>query len=143
MGKQLILPVIILIGLFSCTGQKKLDQVIEIIAEVENEYAPDSRTAIFNVNPENTNPINLSGETNMNDAKSQLLSRIQAAKIPIKDDIILLPDESVGNKKFALINISVAPLRTFPKHSAELATQAILGTPVNVLKKSNPYKSGL
>ncbi len=139
MGKQLIIPVIILIGLFSCNGQKKLDQVIEIIAELENEYAPDHRTAIFNVKPENTIPINLSGETNINDAKSQLLSRIQAAEIPIKDDILLLPDKSIGDNKFAIVNVSVANLRSDPRHSAELATQAILGTPVKVLKKENGW----
>ncbi len=139
MRKQLILKVFILVGLFSCNGQKKLDHVIEIIAEVENEFAPDSRTAIFDIKPENFNPITLAGETNLVAAKSSLFDRFKSNQISVVDKIVILPDESVGSKKYALINISVAPLRTSPKHSAELATQAILGTPVNVLKKENGW----
>ena len=39
----------------------------------------------------------------------------------------------------ALVNISVANLRSKPKHSAELATQATLGTPLKVLKKQDDW----
>lgn len=139
MGKHLILSIIILIGIFSCENKKQLSEIQDIINEIKNKYAPDSRTAIFKINPENTNPIILSGETNIEEAKLLLLSRIQEAEIPIKDDILLLPDKSIGKKKFAIVNVSVANLRANPKHSAELATQTILGTPVKVLKNKSGW----
>ena len=139
MGKQLILIIIILIGIFSCDNKNQLSEIQDIITEVESEYAPDSRTAIFNIKPENTKPIIISGETNIEDAKLSLISRIQETDIPIKDNILLLPDKSISDKKFAIVNVSVANLRSNPKHSAELANQAILGTPVKVLKKKSGW----
>ena len=139
MGKQLILSAIILIGLFSCSNKSQLSEIHDIISEIENEYAPDHRTAIFNIETENTKPIILKGETNIEEAKSSLLSRIQAIEIPIKDSISLLPDKRIGDKIFAVVNVSVANLRVNPKHSAELATQVILGTPVKVLKNNGGW----
>jgi gamma-D-glutamyl-L-lysine dipeptidyl-peptidase len=40
---------------------------------------------------------------------------------------------------FGLINLSVANLRTEPNHAAELATQALLGTPVKILQFKNGW----
>ncbi len=48
--------------------------------------------------------------------------------------VSLLPDKSVGNHPYAVVNNSVANIRSAPRHSAELATQAILGTGLKVLK---------
>ena len=52
---------------------------------------------------------------------------------------IFLPDSTLGTKKFGIINLSVANIRSEPKHPAELATQAMLGTCVNVLKEENGW----
>src|SRR5690606_36011353 len=49
--------------------------------------------------------------------------------------IKLLPDANLNGKVKGVINLSVANLRTKPSHSAEMATQTLLGTPVDVLKK--------
>ncbi|MBK6284522.1 MAG: SH3 domain-containing protein [Draconibacterium sp.] len=57
----------------------------------------------------------------------------------VDDNINLLPDSTVGNNNFGLINLSVANLRSQPNHSAELATQALMGTPVKILKKENGW----
>lgn len=130
---------LILIGIFSCENNNKTKEIQKIIDEVKIEYAPDSRTAIFNIKTENAKTVILSGETNDKEAKESLMNRIQKAKLSVKDEIVLLPDESVGNKLLAIVNVSVANLRTAPKHSAELATQALLGTPVNLLKKESGW----
>jgi cell wall-associated NlpC family hydrolase len=50
-----------------------------------------------------------------------------------------LPGETLGKEKHGIINVSVANLRSLPKHSAELVTQAILGTPVALLKKTDGW----
>ncbi|MDA3859656.1 MAG: SH3 domain-containing C40 family peptidase, partial [Melioribacteraceae bacterium] len=50
-----------------------------------------------------------------------------------------LPTEKLKGKTLGLIDVSVANLRTKPKHSAELVTQAILGTPVKVFKKKDGF----
>lgn len=139
MGRIAIYYLIILIGIFSCSNQKQYSKIQDIVDEVEIEYAPDNRTVIFNINVQKTKPIVLAGETNSEEAKSKLLGLIQSAELSIVNEIVILPDESVGDKKFAIINVSVANLRFEPKHSAELVSQAILGTPVKVLKKKDGW----
>ncbi|WP_273445066.1 C40 family peptidase [Neolewinella agarilytica] len=51
----------------------------------------------------------------------------------IENKVRLLPDAAVGNKTVGIIKVSVANLRSEPGHSQELATQALLGTPIEVL----------
>jgi hypothetical protein len=52
----------------------------------------------------------------------------------------LLPAKDLGDKTFGVINLSVADIRTEGEFSAEMATQAILGTPVRVLQKDGWYR---
>ncbi|MCD6346183.1 MAG: C40 family peptidase, partial [Bacteroidales bacterium] len=59
--------------------------------------------------------------------------------ITYKDSINMLPDESVGIHSWGLVTLSVANLRTQARHSSEMATQAIMGTPVKVFKESGGW----
>lgn len=138
MDRIKLLQLFILIGIFSCSIDKKTI-VDDKIDEIKQNYAPDARVAIFNINASDDNPINLTGETNLYAAKEELISALTKLNIEIEDQIKILPDESIDNKKFALINVSVANLRGKPTHSAELVTQALLGTPVNILKENNGW----
>ena len=110
-----------------------------MINDVRHLYAPDTRTAIFNIECENSEPIILQGETNLPQAKSTLLKKLDSAEIRYQDEIYILPKSSLGEDTLALINVSVANLRSQPKHSAELVTQALLGTPLKVYKKSGSW----
>ncbi len=121
------------ISIFSCSGNKKLELIQECIYEVKTEFAPDKRTALFEIKVEKNGAWMLKGETNLPLAKAALIKKIEQSGIHVMDDIIVLPKDNV-HKKYAIINVSVANLRADPSHSAELATQALLGTPVNVLK---------
>lgn len=44
-------------------------------------------------------------------------------------------DSSVYRKDYGIVNLSVANLRTKPSHTAEMATQLLLGTQVDILQK--------
>ncbi len=138
MGRIRLFQIIILIGILSCSDQKK-EIALSLITEIRKEYAPDRRTAIFEIELENKKTLVIRGETSLPDAKDILLDRLNFMGIDVQTDIIVLPGEEVGEEKFALINVSVANLRSHPAHSAELVTQALLGTPVNVLKKNNGW----
>ena len=130
MNKLLLYLPLALLG-FSCT--ENTQKIQGIVDQVQAEFAPDKRTALFQVEAKSGNPVILHGETNLPAAKDALLSRLKLHQIAIIDSIAVLPDER-EEKPFALINVSVANLRSAPQHSAELATQALLGTPVLVLK---------
>ena len=116
-----------------------MEGIQKTILDIKNKYAPDKRVAIFDVKVEQIeNNFLLSGETTELDAKQELLEKLNSLN-NVEDKITTLPSEKLKNKTLGLIDVSAANLRGKPKHSAELVTQAILGTPVKVLKKRNGF----
>ncbi len=113
-----------------------MEKIQTLVNLVKEKYAPDKRTALFDVKLESENNQELlRGETNVKEAKNDLISLLNKADIKVKDDINILPDSKLGNKIFGLIDISVATLRTHPKQQAELSTQALLGCSIKILKR--------
>ncbi len=114
--------------------------LLEQIQEVQSTYAPDKRTALFDISVVDAQDIFvLRGESNLPDAVETLKAKLTAENIGFKDEINILPAPELKARTQGLINLSVANLRSNPKHSAELATQATLGTPVKVLKKKEGW----
>ena len=81
----------------------------------------------------------LKGESNLPDAVNALKEKLNAEGISFTDSIQLLPSADVEGKTNGLIKISVANLRGEGKHSAELVTQATMGTPVKILKNNEGW----
>lgn len=112
----------------------------EIIAEVKKQFAPDKRVALFDIEAASRNgEILLLGEADNPEAVTHLKTQLDEKNIKYTDSIRMLPDDSVKEGAVALVKISVANLRSNPAHSAELATQATLGTPLRVLKKQDTW----
>ncbi len=110
------------------------------LAEIKAEYAPDKRVALFDVTAiKNTDEYILKGESNLPDAVKALKTRLATDSIAFVDSIQVLPADYLGKKTKAIINISVANLRSNPSHSSELATQSTLGTIVKVYKKEDDW----
>ncbi|HHH54735.1 MAG TPA: glycoside hydrolase [Bacteroidetes bacterium] len=137
------LIIIFLSGLYSCATSKKLQSKYDDdIVKIKKEFAPDSRVALFDISPvvmEKGKKIVLKGETNLDQAKKSLIRRIEGRGVFVIDSIRLLPQKELGNSTFGVVRLSVCNIRTSPKHSAELATQSILGTPVSILKKKTGW----
>jgi len=139
MGRLNILFILILIGIYSCESNRNEEEILSIIENVKSERVPDKRTAIFDIHIDRSGPIALSGETDLPQAKDRLLDLLSSDGYEIEDNIKVLPDLELGERKFGLINVSVANLRAEPRHSSELVTQALLGTPVKLLKKEKGW----
>lgn len=129
--------------LVSCTSSRTATtpstdiSMIQVhIETIREQFAPDKRTALFHVELQDNT---LSGETNIPAAKTALLNRLQSEGISFTDAIQVLPEAELEGKHYAVVTISVANLRTNPKHAAELATQATLGTPLKVWKKQGSW----
>lgn len=121
--------------LTACAKMEDQRKLLAQIHQVHSEYAPDKRTALFDITVvDATDAFVLVGESDQPEAVEALKAKLKSDNISFKDEIEILPSKSLNGKTDALINISVANLRSQPKHSAELATQATLGTPVKVLK---------
>ncbi len=110
------------------------------LAEIKAEYAPDQRVALFDVTAIKDNEeYILKGETNLPGAVKALKTRLATDSIAFVDSIQVLPADYLGKKTKAIINISVANLRSNHSHSSELATQATLGTIVKVYKQEDNW----
>jgi len=119
---------------------KNMSKYESILAEVKQKFAPDKRVALFDVSTEIENEkVILTGETNLPDAKNELLSKLTESKIVYEDRIILLPAGDLKDKVTGVINLSVANIRSKPDHAAEMLTQSLLGTVVNVFKKNGGW----
>ena len=125
----------------SCTeAPKEAGFLTSAIQEIRAEFAPDKRVVLFDISVEKKGTsLILKGESNRADAVIALKEKLSSKKIDFTDSIQILPSAALEGNTQAVVNISVANLRSKPKHSAELATQATLGTPVKVLKKEGGW----
>jgi len=130
------------LSLFSqgCFNSNNTESANQLISAIKDELVPDSRVALFDIEAvSNQNSIILYGETTLAIEKKILLDSLSGRNIEFKDSIRVLPDNSLDNRTYALVNNSAANLRSEPKHSAQLATQALMGMPLKVLKKQGGW----
>lgn len=108
---------------------------------IADRWVPDTREGICDVRVKQgkDRSIILKGETMFAGAKEEMLAIAGRYKSGVSDSILLLPD-TVNNPFWqGLITLSVANLRIQPDHTAEMVSQAILGTPVLVLKRKDSW----
>lgn len=133
-----IVPVLtfaVLLMAISCIKKEDFGKLNEINERIQKQFAPDKRVAIYDIELiQDANSIRLVGETDQPDALSLLEKELEPFNMTVKNEVAVLPDASVGNQPYAVVNNSVANIRSAPKHSGELATQAVLGTGLKVLK---------
>lgn len=133
----LTLPIVFL----SCNNNSILVSGLEGVSKnIKEKYAQDKRVAIFDVLVDyKADTILVSGETNLPKAHQKLIDSLRSLDAYFKDNIRILPDSAIGNKKYAVAKNSVINIRSAPKHSAELGTQALLGMYLNVLDKKGDF----
>ncbi len=125
---------------FGCTNQGDVRLAKQSFQEIKDEFVPDSRVALFDAKIESVSgTVLLTGETSLSDAKASFLAKLDEQGITYSDNINVLPSVELGEEIYALVNNSVSNLRSEPKHSSQLATQAILGMPLKVLKKDSGW----
>jgi cell wall-associated NlpC family hydrolase len=112
-----------------------------LLNEARESLAPDHRTAVFDVKgTASGKTLTLTGEIQDAGMKEQLLRFLRTkGEYAVIDSIVPLPAPSLGDRTIGVIDVSVANLRSKPKHPAEMASQALLGTPVKILKKQDGW----
>jgi len=114
---------------------------VETLNDLKQRIAPDKRTAVWDVKAaQQAGKWVLTGTVGTQAQKKA----IQAAMIKngyssYTDKITVLENSIPAARKWALVKLSIATLRTEPKHSAEIATQGIMGSPVKVLQKDGEW----
>lgn len=141
MNKRYKIFVILLILISGCAVEKSsLIHLQSLIFQLKSKNAPDKRVAIFDVVvKKDKDKLVLSGESNLPAAVAELRDSLYSKNISFVDSVKILPAEELNGKIYAVVNLSVANFRSQPQHSAELSTQATLGTPMKVLKKERGW----
>lgn len=108
----------------------------EILDRVKKEVASDSRQAVFELKIDKQRghtPV-LSGVTSDSAALTAAMAALDAAGIRYRNEATVYPSDHIG-----LIRIPVASLRTRGAHAGEMATQAVMGTPVRILDATGEW----
>jgi len=111
-----------------------------LVDAVRAQYVPDRRDNVYEISvTEVSGKPALKGATSVAEAKVDLLSRIRKIRPEVIDNIQILPDESLGDQIYAVANVSVADLRTGSSYADEMATQLLLGSPMQILQSSSGW----
>lgn len=105
------------------------------LQSLQKQLVPDKRVAILEIEIKDTlQPVVVvSGETDLPEAKLQIIRFLNEKQISFIDSVRLLPDAAVGDETWALATLSVSNLRAIPDHVSELVSQVMMGTPLKVL----------
>ena len=124
------------LSIASCHKTKDDSKELQEINDgIRHFYAPDRRVAVYDIDlVSKDGKIEITGESDQAQALDSLRSSLMSKGLSFMDHSVLLPDSTVGNTLMAVVNNSVANIRSQAKHSGELATQALLGTELKVLK---------
>ena len=134
----ILFSLVMAIILGSCVNQVVPRPVRTAVAEIQETFAPDKRVALFDVRVHaHQDTIFLSGETNLPEAHAALLAKLDRQEVNYIDGVKVLPEP--GRPARGVVNVSVANIRSTPRHSGELATQALLGTGLKVYKQEGDW----
>ncbi len=115
-------------------------KLIESIDSVAKNFVPDRREGIFEFTLYRKGAlIVVKGETTEPRAKEEALNILRKRKTRYVDSLVVLPDTLVTIKPYGIVCVSVCNIRSEPSHSAELISQALMGTPVKILKSSSGW----
>ncbi|SFG91265.1 C40 family peptidase [Pedobacter insulae] len=106
-----------------------------IATQIQKKFAPDMRDIYFN--------IRFKGDSVKLESTSEIVikefEKARPKEGTNKFSSTLLPAKSLNGLIYGVANISVGNNRSNPQHGAELMTQMLLGTPVQVFKKQGGF----
>jgi gamma-D-glutamyl-L-lysine dipeptidyl-peptidase len=140
--KNLAFTAFILLFLTGCSPFTKKDNLLRLqLDSISSRYVPDHRLGICDIKLRRggNGALILTGETTVPDAEAAIIKTLSNSVKSLIDSIIILPDTVRNKKYFGLATLSVINIRKQPDHSAELVSQALLGTPVQILKNEDNW----
>jgi cell wall-associated NlpC family hydrolase len=117
------------------------DRAADALKAVQERLAPDGRLTLFDVSiVRRGTTLVLQGEVESTQARDRAVAAVKAATAaPVEDHITILPDPALARRTYGIVRVSVANVRAKPSHSAELVTQALVGSSLRVLKQQSGW----
>lgn len=114
--------------------------VNKVLDNLKSQIASDKRVAIWDVKAVKKSGIAvIEGAVGFQEQKDAISSELQKNNIKFKNNVKVLAYSIDSKHQWALVKLSIATLRCEPSHSAEVATQAIMGMPLRVIEKSGDW----
>lgn len=122
------------------TGKKTLSEAVRLLDSLKAVHAPDDRVAFWEVGCSVTDGVlQFSGEVDRL-AGFDAIGEIVGNRFPeAVNQVNLLPVKETSRTVHGLVNNSVANLRAVASNRSELVSQALLGTPVRILKEEEGW----
>ena len=112
----------------------KGERVADALKKAKSLYAPDGRTAVWDLEWDESSQ-SIKGKVSHESLLAQLKDEMGRSGLgSLKYSVKVLESSVPAEKRWAIVKLSVASLRCDGKHSAEMATQAVMGTPVKVIE---------
>ncbi|MGM0377216.1 MAG: NlpC/P60 family protein [Bacteroidota bacterium] len=126
-------------GTFLLLGCADLDNVESAIDDFREAHIEDTREEVFDVSfrHKQGQQIVLEGEMEDSVLKDNLVKDLEEEGFSVIDSIDVLPLDVP--EPWGLVRLSVANLRASPSYRAEMVTQAVMGTPVRILKEQGGW----
>lgn len=131
----------VLLVTFSCNQREVPPQVQKDIDSITQKWAPDKRENICEATLEKVsqNILLVKGETNLAEAKYEIIRCLGKTGFQIIDSLKIIPDDAEVPKKWGLVTVSVCNIKNEPSFAGEQVSQAVMGTPVRILKVSEDW----
>jgi hypothetical protein len=131
----------LLVLLFGCQTREIPSGLQDKLDSISAAMVPQHAEALCDITMEMAGGKNVivRGETNLPEVKAAVTDMLDEAGYKFTDSITVLPDTAVVKKPWGLVSVSVCNIRTKPSHAAEMATQALMGTPVKILLKHGDW----
>lgn len=111
--------------------------VKQLVQQVKTVYAPDKRVKVWVINEPAQGTV--TGYTTEPAAIVLFKKKLDSANLSLSVNIETLPQKGLNAETKGIIRVSVANHRFEPNDAAEMATQSLMGTPVDILMKKGGY----
>jgi gamma-D-glutamyl-L-lysine dipeptidyl-peptidase len=116
------------------------DRIAALIESVRRQRVPDLRSGIFDVAAEyDGGVLVVRGQSTHDEAVLELMEGLSALGMRGRDEVVRLPDHTMGDARHAVVRSAVAPVYAEAHLPAPQISQLVLGMRVEVLSRSGGW----
>jgi len=138
--KYLNRSLILILIIYGCRQTEVPQKLKTDIDSIVYQFIPDKREAVCDLSLEmKGNKLIIRGATSISDVKTGIMKYLDQKGMEYLDSLKILPDISEPDKPWGIVKVCIANMKQTASHSAELVSQAIMGTPVKILRKEGSW----
>lgn len=134
---RFLLIVLLAALLPACNKNSVPEDLVNAVDSICSAYVPVHAESLCDLSLKlsDNGMIVAGGTTNIPEAAQAVATLLSDRGVTFADSIRVLPDQAVAEKPWGIVTLSVCNMRSKPSHAAEMVTQALMGTPVQILDK--------